>query len=306
MIDGLDPVSQRLLIALERLQERATRAHAQISSGFRVTRSWDDPDAIDDIVRLHSTVEHSEQTLRNLNRVKAEVDAAESALRNAVQIVQDALTSGTQGATSIETGRTRPVLASRVRALHEQLVNLTQITVEGRYIFSGDADRSPSYQVNTANPNGVDRLLTTTSTRLIEDSSGASFGVAKTAQEIFDSRTSTDGIASNNVFAAVNGLRTALENDDSAGIDLFLGRLREAADHLNQELAWYGLTQNRIASAIDTASKAIVQDKSQLSQVRDADLPAAILDLEQAQIHQDAALQAQARFPRPNLFDYLK
>ena len=65
--------------------------------------------------------------------------------------------------------------------------------------------------VNLANANGVDRLITAPATRLIQDSNGVVFAVSKTAQDLFDHRNPDDSIAADNVFAAVNNLRVALE-----------------------------------------------------------------------------------------------
>ena len=43
----------------------------------------------------------------------------------------------------------------------------------------------------------------------------------------------------------------------------------------------------------------------QLSELRDADLPAAIMELNQAQFHKETALSARGKYPQLSLFDYL-
>ncbi len=117
-----------------------------------------------------------------------------------------------------------------------------------------------------SNPNGVDRLVTTQSTRLIQDASGITFAVSKTAQDIFDHRNPDDSLASDNIFAAVNSLRVALANNDQPGINAAIASIKTAQDYLSQQLAFYGGVQNQISNALDVAQKFQLQDQTALSQ----------------------------------------
>jgi flagellin-like hook-associated protein FlgL len=74
---------------------------------------------------------------------------------------------------------------------------------------------------------------------------------------------------------------------------------------LNQQLAFYGNVQNKVAQATDFASTQQTQLQTQISNLQDADLTASILQLNQAQTQEQAALQAEARVPRTTLFDFL-
>jgi flagellar hook-associated protein 3 FlgL len=307
MIQGFGASHEWFLAALQVLQRHAERANAQVSSGYKITSPADDPGALDSLFRIGSDLSRAEQTQKNLSRVKAEIDGSQNAIDQAVRIVENAIALGTQGATATDPATKRPILAEQVRHLHEQLVGLSQTQVEGRFTFSGDADSTEAYKVNLANPNGVDRLLTSPTTRLIQDVGGTSFAVAKTAQDIFDQRNPNDTLASDNVFAAVNSLRTALVGNSPAGIDTALTALHGALDHLNQHLAFYGTVQNQVQSAIDLASKFQVQWQQRQSEIRDADLVGSALELSKAQTQIEAALSAKARFPgTTSLFDFLK
>jgi flagellin-like hook-associated protein FlgL len=145
---------------------------------------------------------------------------------------------------------------------------------------------------------------------------GTRFALSRTAQEIFDSSE-----AGKNVFAAVNALRLALTNgptvpeDDpdygtqlaaqTAAVGDALLAVRQARDHLSAELAHAGVVQNRVEEAIQFASKLELRQRTALSNLQDADVAAAALELTQAQTHQEAALQARAMLPTSSLFDYL-
>lgn len=305
MIRNLDPSAEMFLVNLARIRSATERAQRQISSGLRVASPSDAPDQVSDILQLHADIERVAQIHTNLGRVKSEVDAAERALQLAVQFVDRARVLASQGAGTTETAENRRILAGEVQGLLEQLVTVSRTIVEGRYVFSGDRDMSPAYELDQSSPSGVNRLFAVPASRQIQHPSGASFVVAKTAGEIFDHRNPDDTPAPDNVFAAVNSLRVALENNDEAQIAASLPALRLAGEYLNVMLSFYGTVQNRIDSAIDTASKLEAQLKIELGGKRDADLAASILELQQGRTHEEAALGARARMPRTSLFDFL-
>jgi len=306
MVDGIDPRSQQFLAGLEILQQRAARAQQQISSGTRISTAADAPAGISQILGLESNLQVAEQIGANLGRVKADVDTGESALQSSVQILEHAISIGTQGATSTATAAQRSVLADQLQHLHEQLVQISNTNVEGRYIFSGDADGSPAYQVDLTQANGVARLITAAATKRVQNPDGSSFSVSQTAQQIFDHRNPDDSLAIDNVFQAVNSLRLALQANDQAAITVALSRLQLSSDYLNRQLASYGTAQNLVAAAIDSASKLQVRWQVRLSDLRDTDQTAAILEMTQAQTAAQAAISSEAQRPRTSLFDYLK
>jgi flagellin-like hook-associated protein FlgL len=81
--------------------------------------------------------------------------------------------------------------------------------------------------------------------------------------------------------------------------------VQSAGTYLNQQLAFYGLTQNRVASEIDFGANYETRLKTQLSGIEDADLTQAITEMQQASTQQTAALSARAKLPKTSLFDFL-
>ena len=306
MIQSLDPSSQEFMVSLARIQSAIKRSSDQISSGLKVNTPSDAPDQISDILQLYTDLGQNAQIQTNLGRIKSEVGTAETILQSAIKIVDRAMTLGSQGAGTMQSADARLILAGDVQSQLEQLVSASRTIVAGRYIFSGDQNQEPAYELNLLNANGVNRLLTAPSTRLIQHASGASFAAGKTAMEVFDARNPDDSFATDNVFAAVNGLRTALETNDQAGIDASLTALRAAGDHLNIELGFYGTVQNNIDEALDFSAQLDVRLRTELSSRRDADITAAILELERGKTHQQAAFTARAELPRTSLFDFLR
>lgn len=298
MISTLDPSAQRFLNDLNQSQQRTSRAERQISSGLRVSAPSDAPDQISTILQLHSSIDRNQQIQTNLGQTKTEVDGAEQALQSAVQLMDQAAVLAAQATGPAQTAETRASLAGQVETLQERMVAISQTQVGGKYVFSGDQDQSPCYQLDLTSPNGVDLLQSATATGMVEDTSGTRFRVGLTANQIFDQ-------APGNVFSTLNALRVALLGNDSAALQALNGTVRTAGDYLNQQLSFYGRTQDRIASAQTTAQNSAVQLQTELSGQQDADMTQAILELTQGQTQQQASLAAEAKLPRSTLFDLL-
>ena len=306
MISNLSASAQQFLVDLGRIQKTISTAEDQLSSGCKVNSPSDAPDQISSILQLYADLDRNTQVKSNFDRLTAETGSAEQSLESAVQLVDRATVLASQGAGTAQSADTRKTLAGEVGALMDQLIAISNTVVDNRYIFGGDADQSPPYVADPASPNGVDRLTTALASRQVLHPSGTTFVASKTAQEIFDSRNPDDSLATDNVFAAVNGLQTALANNDQAGIGSSLTALRSAGNRLNIQLSFYGTVQDKIADATDFASKLDVRLQTELSSRRDADAVEAITELQRGQVQQQAALTARAQLPRTSLFDFLK
>src|SRR5579872_1388172 len=298
MITNLDAASQLFLSDLDRTQQRVADAQRQITSGKRVNVASDDPDVVTDLLRLRSAMERNTQIQSNLAGAQAAANVADSTLDASIKLLDRALTLGAEGATATQTADGRQGIANDIESLQQQLISFSQTQSGGRYIFSGDQDTDPAYQLNLANPNGVDRLLTVPATRLVENPAGGSFVPAKTAQDIFDHRNLNDSLAPDNAFAALNNLRLALLNNDLTGINSAIGSLKQASDRLNACQSFYGAVENRIREAANFTNQYAVQLKTELSQREDADIVAASLELSQGKLQLEAALQMRGSVPR--------
>jgi flagellar hook-associated protein 3 FlgL len=197
------------------------------------------------------------------------------------------------------------------------MVGLSQTQSGGLYVFSGDQPTQPTYVLDLTNANappngngtgtgyGVDQLIAPSNTGVVTDPAGGTFAVSMTAQQIFDDRNPNGSPSADNVFQAIDGLRTALLNNDQTAITASTATLSTASAYLNQCLAFYGTTQDRLQDATNFASNYNVQLQTQISQVEDADVASASLELSQGTTHIQAAFQAEAEIPHTTLFNYL-
>ncbi len=300
MINRLDSSSEQFLNALSGTQRRLNRAQLELTSGKRVNTVSDDPDQISSLLQARADLENSLQTKTDLGRVKTEVDTAESVMATAVSLVEHARVLAAQGATGTATPAARKNLADQLGDVLKQLVSISNTTVEGRNIFSGNSDQSAAYSIDLTQPVPTGTYLGTVATREVRHPNGSQFAVSKTAQEIFDSPNPGE-----NIFTSINAIRVALESNDQAGINAALPNLDTASIFLNQQHAFYGSVQNQVTDGITYASKNQIRIEAKISSIEDADATAAALELNQSILQQNAALQSRGKLPRTSLFDYL-
>jgi len=115
---------------------------------------------------------------------KSETDAAEEAVSNAVQTLQQANTLGTQGATETCTPEQRQSLAGQVDASIRQVLASANTETAGRYLFSGDTDQVAPYSIDSSG--NVSAYNGSASTRQAMHPNGTTFAIARSGQEVFE------------------------------------------------------------------------------------------------------------------------
>jgi len=300
MVREISSAKSRFLSDLASINDRMNRAQRDVASGKRVHAASDSPDQVSALLTVRSELSSLQQTQANLNRTGTELSAAEQALQSAVKLFDRVRTLGMTGASGVHTAATRKSIADELGAILERFVGLANTDVDGRNLFSGDADRQFAYSIDLSNSPPWSAYQGTTSSRRAIHPTGVPFAVAKTAQEIFDNSD-----PSKNVFVAIETLRQALLANDESAIQTAMAPLAGVSEHLNSMLSFYGFAQAQVTEAKDTAAQMVLLRKTQISALEDADITEAIMELQQARFQQEAAYKVQASLPQGSLFDYL-
>jgi flagellar hook-associated protein 3 FlgL len=300
MISTLSPSAQQFLNGLNRIQQQTQQAQLEVSSGLKLAQVSDDPDQVSALLQTRSNLAGTEQILTNLGTTKTETDAGEQALESAVTLFDQVQTLATEGAVSNATPATQATLAQQVGSVLQEIGGLADTQVGGRYIFSGDSDQNPPYTIDLTQPDPVSAYQGSASTRVAQHPNGTTFPVSLTAQTIFDSADPTT-----NVFQSIVAVQSALNANDNTALQTAITGLTSAATYLNTQLAFYGTVQDKVAEATDYGSTLQTQLQTQISNIQDADLTQSILQLQQGQTQEEAALETEAQIPRKTLFDFL-
>ena len=300
MISSLNASALSFLNGMAAIRLRAQTAEDQMTTGLKINSVSDAPGQIANLYETRSQLGQAQQIDSNLGQVTAEVNTGESTLSGTVTLIERVQTLASEGDTGTATVSTRQDIANELGGIMQQLVSAANTNVGGRYIFAGDSDRTQPYTIDLSQTNPVSAYQGSASTRQIQGADGTTFGVAETAQTIFD-----DPTGQQNIFTSINNLRLAMLNNDQAGIDAAMPNVQSIDTYLNQQLAFYGNVQDRVTSETNFGANYETQLQTQLSGIQDANLAQSITQMQQSQTQETAALQARAQLPKTSLFDYL-
>jgi flagellar hook-associated protein 3 FlgL len=322
MLPSITPSDQQFLSNMKQIGDQITQAVDQLSSGRRINQPSDEPDQISPLLSVCASLQQTLQIETNLGQASTEASTADTALSDSVQLFDQLVTAGTQGATGTQDPAQRQALGTQVESYLEQLISFAGTQINGRYIFSGDNDTVAPYTLVQPDPNAdgtvpapiVSDYSGSASTRQIMHPNGSLFPVAQTAQQIFDNPNASAFQAVIDLRDALNDVPTVPQGDpayntqydaQTAQINTALQEVKTAQDQIGQSLASYGVVENRISEATSFASNQETVQREQLSTLQDADPTTAITTLNQAILQQQEALEAKAKIPTKTLFDYL-
>ena len=297
--------AQWFLNGANNLQNQILKTSNALSSGYQVNSAADVPQQTSALVDLGSQLSTLQTYQTNLSSVQSEAQTADQTLGTAINLVQNAQSIASQATGITITPAQMQNMASVIQGIQQQMVTLANTNVAGRYIFGGDQGAAPYQYDATSTTNGVDQLTTQTATYAFVNPTGQTIYQPLTATQIFDNQDSLGMPTANNVFVALQSLTTALQNNDTTGIQNALSSLDTVSGWLNQQQGYYGTTEQRITTEQNTVASQITTVQTSIGAIRDTDMVKAATDLSQETTAQSAAYEAQAAISKKSLFDYL-
>ena len=189
MIQNSGAVSQQFLTNLQLLQQQMAATQQQISSGTKISQASDAPNSVGDVLQLESDLGRVNQVTSNLNLVSGEVNSAESALETATHIAGSSVEyRGTRRREPRCQRRAAPHFRSRSGRSCLRWLAPARLSSTGLMCSAAISRRRlPTKWISPIRMAWI--AWSPPSPRaLIQDASGITFAVSKTAQDIFDHR----------------------------------------------------------------------------------------------------------------------
>lgn len=267
----------------------------QINTGKKVTRPSQDPVVAMKGIGYRTDLGKVEQYQRNIGEVNNWLDSSDDALDkvgSALHRVQELVT---KAATDSLTPDDREKIEKEIAQIKEQLRDLSNTQVGGKYIFSGTNTNSALYDgtkyLTTATAPGVNNDIN------IEVYEGVEITVNTKGLDIFQK-----------IDDMMLGLEADLKDPNMSGKD-FDKYLTIKSDNEKAVLAAradIGARQNRVEMMEDRLGAQEIIVTKQLSNNEDIDYEKAITEMiTQESIHR-AALSVGARIIQPTLTDFLR
>ncbi len=285
-----------LLSSIQDSKQSETIATLQLSSGKRVNQLSDDPVAAASVVQNHDQAAADGQFLQNLSTLQSKYQVADSTLGNVVSALTRALSLGVEGANGTLNPADRQAIAGEVQGLLNQAVSLANTTYQGAFLFAGTKVTTSPFTLDPAT--NVVTYNGNSGTTSVQLSNGDSINANLPGDQLFQN-------PSGSVTGALQDLYTALTT--GTNIPASVTEVQNALNQVSQQRVFYGNNLNQISQS----ESFLNQDKLNLSQQENslvgADLATAASNFAQAQIANQATLNATARvLGLPTLLDFLK
>lgn len=132
----------RNLASLDKLQN-------QLSSGRKIAKPSDDPVVAVRGMTYRSALVEIEQFKRNVDEGLTWLETTDKALDEATNLLQRARELLVHGLNGAMTTEDRAAMAKEIAQIKEQLGNVANTAVAGRYIFAGTDTKNPPYDAQT-------------------------------------------------------------------------------------------------------------------------------------------------------------
>jgi len=288
-------ISRDLLRQLNNTNSKLYDLQQQLVTGKKITKPSQDPVIASLGIAYRTEVAQINQYSRNMDEVHNWMDNSESALDQANSVLQRIRELTVEASNDTYTDDQRKDIQKEVSQLKEQLVNIVNTKVAGKYIFNGTNTSAPpvtidaSGNVTTAyNANAVQ----------IEVNNGIKIPVNVNPNDAFPST----------LFADIQDLEAALGATPSDGkqIASFLDKIDQHIDEVVGARAELGARMNRV-DMIDNrigAQKQIAE--TMMANNEDAQFEQVLVDYQTQLSVQRAALAVGSKIIQPTLVDFLR
>lgn len=314
-------LSNNMLRNLSNSYDRLGKLMEQASSQKKINRPSDDPVVAMLGMSYRTDLNQISQFKRNIGEVKNWVDTSDAALDDSIKSLQRIRELTVRASTGSLEKDQRMAIAKEIDQLKEQLLNLADTQIGGKYIFNGTkTNERPSEAGSNGMSNELIELEVFPGIKLPLNFDGKSlFGEYIDGNLLFkdfgNDPNDPDYLdylsKAGPVHKLINGLDLTnpnfnLDEIPQEEIDQYLAELDEEIDKFLQARASIGAKQNRVELMEDRIGQQEVFSKRIMAENESVHLEEVITELiTQESVHR-AALGIGARIVQPTLMDFLR
>lgn len=272
---------------LGNITEELNKVNKIVSTGKRITNLSDDPVGLTQALDIKSVLSSTEQLERNIILGKSWLTASESALTSVQNLISDANALCVEMASATKGAAERASAANIIQNTIDEILSLANTEVNGRYIFAGTNTAVAPFNED-GSYNGNDNPFT------IKMSRDATMAIGSDGEAVFGT-----------IFQTMTDLKEALEGNDVNGIQEAMTNLEDHFDHITTKISDIGAKTARMMIRESILQDSNIFNTDRLSQIEDADIAEAIIDLKEKELAYQAALSSSAKIMELSLVDYL-
>lgn len=295
--------ARNFLAYIEQNTERIFWGNQRIVTGRRIQRPSDDPSGASTAIKLRHNIGTNDQYIENTHDGIAWLNSTEVACNHIVELLTRVSELATTGANETLTPQERRTIGDEVNEFLEELVDVANIQVKGKYIFAGFQTLDPAYGVTRVgglitdvfpNPVGIDGEIQ----RKISEAEAVTINLS--GNQIFNLSGGID------TFDVLINLRDALYADNTPGIITAITQLEEAIQTARAGIEIIGARTERLTAHIPVLEEMQIARTAELSGIEDTDMAYEAVELQKNQTILEAALQIGRRIMQLSIFSFLR
>jgi flagellar hook-associated protein 3 FlgL len=291
-------IYERIVSNLGSSYSDMAKAQEVVSTSKRINKLSDDPVGLVTVLDLRSSLSNITQLSRNVSMGKSWLTASESALTQVSDILTDTKALTVQMASGNIGASERASAAGVVDGYLDQIISLANSQSGGRSIFAGtDTDKTP-FALNAGGTQVDYNGNNTAFSVKIGDNSNVAVG--KVGSEIFG-----ENWDNNNIFKTLIDLKTALQGNDVSGIQTAMTNLDGHISKISAEISEIGGKTKGMEVKENIIASLKLNYTSRKSDLEDADVSEAYIELSAKQVAYNAALASASKVMGKSLVDYL-
>lgn len=284
-------LQDNLLRNLFASQKEMDKYFTQIYTGKKIRRPSEDPVIAMRGINYRTELTEIEQYKRNASGIWKWMDHADDALDKATNVMHRMEDLAIQASNDTLTEAERESIAKEVRQLRDQIVDIANTQVSGRYIFNGtDTDVAPVQDGQIVAGEGRNQEVR------VEIAKGITIPINLNPDDIFGEE----------LFENIDSFINALENGYQADIDASIGNLNDSMTKIVQGRAELGARMNRLELIEDRLEHQAIIAEDIMKTNEGVDFEEAVTNLLTQEVIHRAALSAGSKIIQPSLVDFLR
>lgn len=293
-------MSMQTLNNLNRNYSSMSKMENQITTGRKLNKPSDDPVGVTYALRYRSELASNEQYSSSADAAVSWLDFTDSTMQQAGDVMKRLKELTVQASSGTVPQSGLDAIKLEVDQLKEQMTNIGNSQIRGKYIFNGQKYDQAPYELTS----------TITSYDQIDPDQGAvnyaigdqsTFRVNTSGSEFFGASTEAD-----NVFKIMDNLSAALTSGNQTMISSQLTGIESRYTKMQSSLSEVGARTNRVELVQSRLDDRNLNLTNLQSKTEDADIASLMIQATSAQTIYEAALKSSAQIMQPSLMDFMR
>lgn len=297
-------MNSQLLLNLNRNARTMNDTQLQLSSGRKINKPSDDPVGITYSLRYRAELSSNEQYTKNVDSALSWLDYNDTVLGQAGDVVQRLRELTVKASTGSNPQSALDSINEEVMQLKEQLVDISNSKLNGKYIFNGEQYTAKPYDF----AKGADGTYDTTQAVTTDAGQiqyivgeGVQLPINMTGNDVFGHTGEAD-----NLFSIINNISEGLKSGNITAVSGQLDKIDTRVETILSARSEIGAKTNRVELMQDRLSDLNINLTDLQAKTEDADYEGLIMQSKIQENIYNASLSVGAKIISTTLVDFIR